>query len=82
MRYRQKAGRVCTCSRRARASATEARLAASISTMSRLLSGCSAARQGSQTPQGVAVGPSAQLSARARMRAVLVLPVPRTPAKR
>ena len=40
------------------------------------------------TPQGVAVGPSTgasgvptQLSVLARMRAVLVLPVPRGPAK-
>jgi hypothetical protein len=45
------------------------------------------AMQWRQTPQGVAVGwspaPSApaQLSALARMRAVLVFPVPRGPAK-
>ena len=46
------------------------------------------ATQWRQTPQGVAVGRSTgaasvptQLSALARMRAVLVLPVPRGPAK-
>ncbi len=36
--------------------------------------------QASHVPQGVGVGPSAQLSARARMRAVVVLPQPRGPA--
>ena len=34
----------------------------------------------SQTPQGSAVGPVTQFSARARMRAVVVLPTPRGPA--
>ena len=36
----------------------------------------------SQTPQGVAVGPSTQFIALASIRAVLVLPVPRGPEKR
>ena len=35
--------------------------------------------QASQTPHGSAVGPCSQLSARARMRAVVVLPTPRGP---
>ncbi len=35
----------------------------------------------SQTPHGSGVGPFAQLSARARMRAVVVLPQPRGPEK-
>ena len=35
-----------------------------------------------QTLSGVAVGPAAQLSALARIRAIDVLPVPRGPAKR
>ena len=39
-------------------------------------------RQESQTPHGVSVGPSAQFIARARIFAVLVLPVPRGPVKR
>ena len=33
------------------------------------------------TPQGVAVGPWMQLRQRARMRAMVVLPVPRWPEK-
>ena len=37
--------------------------------------------QASQVPQGSAVGPCSQLSARARMRAVVVLPTPRAPEK-
>ena len=37
--------------------------------------------QASHSPHGVAVGPLTQLSARARMRAVVVLPTPRGPAK-
>ena len=36
----------------------------------------------SHVPQGVIVGPVVQLSALARMRAVVVLPTPRTPVKR
>ena len=36
--------------------------------------------QASQTPHGSAVGPFSQFSARARMRAVVVLPTPRGPA--
>ena len=35
-----------------------------------------------QTWQGVAVGPVAQLSALARMRALVVFPTPRTPVNR
>ena len=35
----------------------------------------------SQTPHGSAVGPFTQFKARARMRAVVVLPTPRGPAK-
>ena len=35
----------------------------------------------SQMPHGSAVGPFSQFSARARMRAVVVLPTPRAPAK-
>ena len=38
--------------------------------------------QALQILSGVAVGPCAQLSAFARMRAIDVLPVPRGPAKR
>ena len=37
--------------------------------------------QASQTPHGSAVGPFSQFSARARIRAVVVLPTPRGPAK-
>ncbi|MEZ5291871.1 MAG: hypothetical protein R2745_12360 [Vicinamibacterales bacterium] len=37
--------------------------------------------QASQVPHGVGVGPWAQFRARARMRAVVVLPQPRGPAK-
>ena len=36
--------------------------------------------QASHTPHGSAVGPFTQFSARARMRAVVVLPTPRGPA--
>jgi len=35
-----------------------------------------------QVPQGVAVGPRAQQSALAKMRAALVLPMPRAPVNR
>ena len=38
-------------------------------------------RQASHSPHGCAVGPSTQFSARARMRAVVVFPTPRGPAK-
>ncbi len=40
------------------------------------------ATQEPQLPHGVGVGPSAQLRAFARTRAVLVFPVPRGPVKR
>jgi hypothetical protein len=38
-------------------------------------------RQEEHTPQGVTVGPSTQFRQRARMRAIVVLPVPRWPEK-
>ena len=38
-------------------------------------------RQLAHTPQGVAVGPLTQFRQRARMRATVVLPVPRWPGK-
>src|SRR5262249_29938090 len=38
--------------------------------------------QGPHTPQGSGVGPFSQLSARARMRALVVFPQPRGPVKR
>ena len=38
-------------------------------------------RQLAHTPQGVAVGPLMQFRQRARMRATVVLPVPRWPEK-
>jgi hypothetical protein len=61
------------------------RLAASISMTSTWRSSAMA-RQFSQTPQGSGVGPPApsgptQLSARAMIRAVVVLPTPRTPVR-
>ena len=40
------------------------------------------ARQAGHFPQGCGVGPSLQLRALAKMRARVVLPVPRGPAKR
>ena len=57
--------------------------AASISITSRALPAAMEV-QSSQTPQGSGVGPSApmQLSERARMRALEVLPVPRGPLNR
>ena len=66
-----------------RTSSTPVRLAASIS----ITSGWRSARiatQSGHTPQGSAVGPPVpsgpvQFSARAMMRAVVVLPTPRTP---
>ena len=39
-------------------------------------------RQASHSPQGATVGPCLQLSALAKMRAMVVLPVPRGPARR
>ncbi len=39
-------------------------------------------RQGSHSPQGVRVGPCTQLSERARIFAIEVLPVPREPTNR
>ena len=76
-------GRKRVASMISRTSSTPVRLAASIS----VTSGWRSARmpmQFGQTPQGSAVGPPApsgpvQFSARAMMRAVVVLPTPRTP---
>ena len=65
-------------------SLTPVRLAASISITSTWRSSAMA-MQLSQAPHGSAVGPSAsppvQLRARAMMRAVVVLPTPRTPVR-
>ena len=70
-------------SRRSRASSTPPWLAASISITS-IEPGPSGARarQDSHSPHGSGVGPFAQLSERARMRAEEVLPQPRGPEKR
>src|ERR1051325_9955281 len=54
-------------------------LAASISRTS-MSRPCAISTHASQTPHGSAVGPLTQFSARARMRAVVVLPDPRCPA--
>ena len=54
--------------------------AASISSTSSELP-AAISRQESQLLSGSAVGPFAQLSALARMRAVVVFPTPRTPEK-
>src|SRR5262245_15224825 len=53
-------------------------LAASISSTS-MSRPCAISTHASHTPQGSGVGPCTQLSARARMRAVVVLPDPRCP---
>ena len=42
---------------------------------------CAISMHASHAPQGSAVGPFSQFSARARMRAVVVLPTPRGPEK-
>ena len=55
-------------------------VAASISSTS-MSRPCAISWHASQVPQGSAVGPSSQLSARASRRAVVVLPTPRGPAK-
>ena len=55
-------------------------LAASISSTSRSRP-CAISMQASHCPQGSGVGPLTQLSARARIRAVVVLPTPRAPGK-
>ena len=78
-------GRNRVASMISRTSSTPVRLAASISTTSGWRS-ARMARQLSHTPQGSAVGPPLpsgpmQLSARAMMRAVVVLPTPRTPGQ-
>jgi hypothetical protein len=56
-------------------------LAASISTMS-TSEPSSAARQRSQVPHGSLAGPFSQFRALAKIRAVVVLPVPRGQQKR
>ena len=78
---RARCGRKPTLARSSRASATPLLLAASISTAS-TSSPAMIARQMSQRSHGVGVGPVTQLSALARMRAVLVLPMPRAPVNR
>ena len=55
-------------------------LAASISSTS-MSRPCAISTQASHSPHGSGVGPFTQLSARARMRAVVVLPQPREPGK-
>src|SRR3990172_7963752 len=62
-------------------SATPLLLAPSISRTSRELPRA-ISRQAAHSPQGRTVGPLAQLRAFARIRAVVVLPTPRTPANR
>ena len=54
-------------------------LAASISSTS-MSRPCAISTHASHSPHGSPVGPFSQLSARARMRAVVVLPQPREPA--
>ena len=81
--YRSRTGANVARSRRSRAWSTPPWLAASISITSREPAPSRArSRQLSQRPHGVAVGPSAQLRQRARMRAEVVLPQPRGPEKR
>ena len=55
-------------------------LAASISITS-MSRPCAISTHASQVPHGSGVGPFSQLRARARIRAVVVLPQPREPAK-
>ena len=55
-------------------------LAASIS-MTSMSRPCAISTHASHSPQGSGVGPCTQFSARARMRAVVVFPQPREPAK-
>src|SRR5690606_39736192 len=71
------------CSRRSRASSTPPCEAASISITSMLPgpSGASATHE-SHCPHGSGVGPCSQLSERARIRALDVLPQPRGPLNR
>ena len=68
-------------SRSSRMSSTLLLLAPSISTRSGLLP-CAISVHEVHVPQGWAVGPSAQLRARARARAAVVLPTPRAPVNR
>src|SRR5437660_785704 len=68
-------------SRSARTSSTPLLEAASISCASMSFPAAISVH-GPQTPHGSAVGPFRQLSARARMRALVVLPHPRGPVKR
>src|SRR3972149_2398877 len=79
--WRPRVGTYCTVSRRSRVFSTWVLEAASTSRQSRERPAAISAH-GWQVPQGVGVGPWAQLRALARMRAVVVLPTPRGPAKR
>ena len=81
IRKRECDGRYPTLSRSARTSSTPLLLAASISTTSRSLPRVMPSQE-AHVPQGSGVGPFAQLSALAKIRAVVVLPVPRGPMKR
>ena len=78
--YFPETGGYCTFSRRSRISLTPLLEAASISKMSRLPS--ESARQTAHSPQGEPFTGRSQLTARAKMRATVVLPVPRGPVKR
>jgi len=81
--YRSRAGAKTARSRSSRASSTPLWEAASISTTSSdPLPPRASSRQESQMPQGVSVGPWAQLRQRAKMRADVVFPHPRGPEKR
>ena len=62
-------------------SSTLVRLAASISCTS-VERPAAISSQKAQVPQGVSVGPFSQFSERAKMRASVVLPVPRGPVSR
>ena len=81
--YRSRAGANPARSRSSRASSTPLWLAASISTTS-IDPGPPVAKslQLSHSPHGCDVGPCAQFTQRARMRAELVLPQPRGPENR
>ena len=79
--YLPATGGYCTFSRRSRISLTPLLEAASISVMSRL-EGSANALQAAHLPQGEPPCGCSQLMARAKIFAVLVLPVPRGPQKR
>src|SRR5580704_1137137 len=71
----------CTLSSSSRVSSARVREAASTSIRSTLRP-ASISRQLAQAPQGLALTPHSQLRHLARMRATVVLPTPRVPAKR